>query len=221
MASSRDSTLYFGRGIRLPTPPALASASGEPPTAKPRRSWSFRLCINGGNSTAAGGLFNYGGTGSGYGVYSQANGHGNTGYAGYFINTDTSANQNWGIYASVNGSSQNSAAIQGSYSSNGNGVAVYGSTSSTGSAEGVRDQYGTAKHRLRRLFQQCQHRHCLRRHGTITGHGNTGFAGYSTNTSTTGKNYGVFGGIDSSASNAAAGYFLASSLTGDYLRHLR
>ena len=59
----------------------------------------FGYAVNGGNSTAAGGLFNYGGTGSGYGVYSQAYGHGNTGYAGYFINTDTGADANWGIYA--------------------------------------------------------------------------------------------------------------------------
>ena len=42
-------------------------------------------------------------TGSGYGVYSSMTGHGNTGYAGYFINTDTSTNTNYGIYASVAG----------------------------------------------------------------------------------------------------------------------
>ena len=32
-------------------------------------------------------------TGAGYGVYGTITGHGNTGYAGYFINTDTSSNQ--------------------------------------------------------------------------------------------------------------------------------
>ena len=37
-------------------------------------------------------------TGSGYGVYSTMTGHGNTGYAGYFINTDTSSNVNYGVY---------------------------------------------------------------------------------------------------------------------------
>ena len=39
-------------------------------------------------------------TGSGYGIYSAMTGHGNTGYAGYFANTDTGADANYGIYAS-------------------------------------------------------------------------------------------------------------------------
>ena len=36
--------------------------------------------------------------GAGYGVYGTITGHNNTGYAGYFINTDTSSNKNYGVY---------------------------------------------------------------------------------------------------------------------------
>ena len=52
-------------------------------------------------------------TGSGYGVYSSMTGHGNTGYAGYFINTDTSATTtNYGVYGYVRPSPAAPAAIQ-------------------------------------------------------------------------------------------------------------
>ena len=47
-------------------------------------------------------------TGSGYGVYSVLTGHGNTGYAGYFENTDTSNSLNYAIknkFGSANGQS--------------------------------------------------------------------------------------------------------------------
>ena len=37
-------------------------------------------------------------TSTGYGVYGTITGHGNTGYAGYFINTDTSTTTNYGVY---------------------------------------------------------------------------------------------------------------------------
>ena len=37
-------------------------------------------------------------TGAGYGVYSAMTGFGNTGYAGYFTNTDTGADANYGVY---------------------------------------------------------------------------------------------------------------------------
>jgi hypothetical protein len=43
-------------------------------------------------------------TGPGYGVYSLMSGLGNTGYAGYFANTDTGA-ANYGLYASTSSSS--------------------------------------------------------------------------------------------------------------------
>jgi hypothetical protein len=40
-------------------------------------------------------------TGTGYGIYSAITGHGNTGYAGYFTNTDTSTNANYALYVST------------------------------------------------------------------------------------------------------------------------
>ena len=55
-------------------------------------------------------------TGSGYGVYSVLTGHGNTGYAGYFENTDTSNSLNYAIKANSSSANSQSAAI-GAFSS--------------------------------------------------------------------------------------------------------
>ena len=52
-------------------------------------------------------------TGAGYGVYGTITGHGNTGYAGYFINTDTSTNANYGVYGSHSAARQCSAGVYG------------------------------------------------------------------------------------------------------------
>ena len=49
-------------------------------------------------------------------------GHGNTGYAGYFSNTDTSSNQNYGIYATVAGANANAGYFNGQLQANINGA---------------------------------------------------------------------------------------------------
>jgi hypothetical protein len=132
-------------------------------------------------------------TATGYGVYSTITGHGNTGYAGYFINTDTSSSANYGLYVSAAGSG-----AYGTYSTSngigvwasggtdgvygqGGGTGVYGYTWSTGAGYGV--------------------------YGSITGHGNTGYAGYFTNTDTSSNsNYGVYGIVQSTGANSAGVY---------------
>jgi hypothetical protein len=154
-------------------------------------------------------------TGSGYGVYGTITGHANTGYAGYFINTDTSStahnyggyfeSDNSGNYADGSGSAiyaintntgNSNQAIFATNATNGagagivgqlsssaatTGAAVYGNTLSTGVGYGV--------------------------YGTITGHGNTGYAGYFTNTDTSSNlNYGVYG-ITLSTNGNSAGVF--------------
>ena len=57
-------------------------------------------------------------TSSGYGIYSALTGHGNTGYAGYFANTDTGADANYALYATT--------------SSTGAGVGVYAAITGSG-----------------------------------------------------------------------------------------
>ena len=151
-------------------------------------------------------------TGSGYGVYSSMTGHGNTGYAGYFINTDTSATTtNYGVYgyvstlasstssnsagvygegdcgscAGVTGVSANNAGVSGSgdpgvYASSA-GDAIYANNYGTGTVYGVQS--------------------------VMTGHGNTGYAGYFTNTDTSSSsNYGVYG-ITLSTGSQSSGLF--------------
>ena len=131
-------------------------------------------------------------TGAGTGVYGSITGHDNTGYAGYFVNTDTNnaSNTNYGIYVrnlgnygygiysrseayySIYGISAggSSAAIQGENQSGGTGI--YGLQSAVGAT-------GYAGY-----FSNVSTGAGYGVYGTITGHGNTGYAGYFKNTDT-------------------------------------
>ena len=125
-------------------------------------------------------------TGAGYGIYSSMTGHGNTGYAGYFANTDTGADANYGIYASNAstgagyGGYFTSTSYYGVYStsSNINGVGVWGNAAAT-----TGTTYGL--------------------YGTTTSTGGIGSGGY--NYAVTGTTYGVLG-FDQSTSGYG-GYF--------------
>jgi hypothetical protein len=148
-------------------------------------------------------------TGSGYGIYSAMTGHGNTGYAGYFINTDTSSTTNIGVYATV---SSSGTGIVG----NGN-VGVYGgglylgvqsSSADTGAGgAGVWGQdYGSGIY-----GQNTTTAAGYGIYGTITGHGNTGYAGYFINTDTSSNtNYGVY----STTASTGSGFGVYAIITG-------
>jgi hypothetical protein len=126
------------------------------------------------------------GAGTGYGVYGTITGHGNTGYAGYFTNTDTSTNTNYGVYATILGEGSNGVAVYGGagYSN----IGVEGASSSQANGIGV--------------------------YGLITGHGNTGYAGYFINTDTsTNQNYGV-AGFALSNNGGSAGVYGESDIAG-------
>jgi hypothetical protein len=170
-------------------------------------------------------------TGAGYGVYSTITGHGNTGYAGYFSNTDTSNSTNYGV-AGITGlnttATGNAVGVYGEgdcyncyggyfTSINGDGIlaggsyaggyfvsnsygtfGVYATSQNTGTGYGVYAQslstgagYGV--------------------YGTITGHGNTGYAGYFSNTDTSSAtNYGIYASV--AGSGGTAGYFNGGKL---------
>ena len=147
---------------------------------------------------------------SNYAVYGTITGHGNTGYAGYFINTDTSSNSNWGVYGIVKSTGASVGVYgegdcvscsgvygygPGNVGVNGSGfVGVYGSGSTGGTTYGV---YGTTNSTGAGFGV----------YGTITGHGNTGYAGYFTNTDTsTNVNYGIYGITLSTGSSSAGVY---------------
>ena len=138
-------------------------------------------------------------TGAAYGIYSVEDGHGNTGYAGYFVNTDTSVSVNYGVYGYVSatttsgnsyptgvygeGDCANCIGVAGS-STNDAGVyatggfaGVYAISPGTGTSYGV--------------------------YGTITGANNTGYGGYFSNTATTGW-AGYFNGGKLQVTNATA-----------------
>jgi hypothetical protein len=166
------------------------------------------------SGTTYGGYFSSATTGAGYGVYGTITGHGNTGYAGYFINTDTSATAlNYGIYSAISSTSttQNNTAVYGTAacgscfgvsgiapnnvgvngsgwmagSFNGSTYGVTGASSSTGLGYGV--------------------------YGSENGHANTGYAGYFTNTDTSSAtNYGIYASV--AGSGGTAGYFNGGKL---------
>ena len=145
-------------------------------------------------------------TGSGYGVYSSMTGHGNTGYAGYFVNTDTSNSLNYGIYgitlttntanAAGVGGECDAAGYQGVFgtSTNGAGVAAYGGFAGVYTLSSTSNGIGI--------------------YALQTGHGNTGYAGYfiNTDTSATALNYGIYSAISSTSTtlNNAAIYGTAA-----------
>ena len=124
--------------------------------------------------------------------------HGNTGYAGYFINTDTSSTTtNYGVYGLVSTAtsttSSNSAGVYGEGDCNScagvvgtsiynAGVSGTGDPGVYGSSAGYAiwgNNYGTGNG--------------ASVYGTITGAGNTGYAGYFINTDTSSSyNYGVY-----------------------------
>jgi hypothetical protein len=132
-------------------------------------------------------------TSNGNAVYGTMTATNNTGYAGYFINTDTSNSTNYGVYGSVAGTgSSQSAGVYGQgncaasdtcygvYGNSGNigvvGNGTYAAVYAVGNGTGA--DYGV--------------------YGSITGHGNTGYAGYFKNTDTSSNNnYGVYSIISS------------------------
>ena len=117
------------------------------------------------------------GTGTNYGIYSQETGHGNTGYAGYFLNTDTGADTNYGVWGQT--ASSSGVGVYGTSANNGTGV--YGFSGGTGYAGYFYNNSAAAGYGV---------------YGTITGHGNTGYAGYFVNTDTSSnRNFGVYGAI--------------------------
>jgi hypothetical protein len=142
-------------------------------------------------------------TGAGYGVYSAMTGHGNTGYAGYFVNTDTSANQNFGIAGIALGSNANTAGVyaesdqtntQAVYALSNNGYGVF----AIGGMRGVTGiTYGTSS--------------SAGIEGQENGAANTGYAGLFTNTATTGVNYGIYG---TDASSSGYGGYFSNTSTG-------
>ena len=135
--------------------------------------------------------------------------HGNTGYAGYFINTDTSSTTtNYGVYGLVSTAtsttSSNSAGVYGEGDCNScagvvgtsiynAGVSGTGDPGVYGSSAGYAiwgNNYGTGNG--------------ASVYGTITGAGNTGYAGYFINTDTSSSyNYGVYGITSSTGSDSA------------------
>ena len=124
-------------------------------------------------------LFSNATTDAGYGVYGSMTAHGNTGYAGYFINTDTSGNQNYGVYAQSTSTSGQAAQFAAT-ATTGTTIGVYAYTNSTGTIYGV--------------------------DSVLTGHGNTGYAGYFVNTDTSNStNYGVYGSVAGTGSSQSAG----------------
>jgi trimeric autotransporter adhesin len=139
-------------------------------------------------------------TGAGYGVYGTITGHGNTGYAGYFVNTDTSSNTNYGVFGTIQSTSGNSVAVFGSdLATTGNGSGVEGNTNSTGSGSaGVYGHNATAAAAGAGVY------------GIMSGAANTGYAGYFTNTDTgADANYGVY--VNNSS---LGGYGIYTALTG-------
>jgi hypothetical protein len=135
-------------------------------------------------------------TGSGYGVYSSMTGHGNTGYAGYFTNTDTSTNQNYGVYALVNSTStSNSIGVYGAASGCASCYGVYGSSGNIG-VYGGGNNYGVwatspntnAGYGIYALESGSANTGYA---GFFQNTSTSGFAGYFTNTATTGGPAGI------------------------------
>jgi hypothetical protein len=193
--SNRLDLSFFGlsNGISL-----LASGSVGIGTTSPQTGSELTVTNATASGTTYGGYFSDATTGSGYGVYGTLTAHGNTGYAGYFKNTDTSSSNNFGVYGLTLSTSGGSVGVQGECdaaacqgvwgsSTNGTGVlgtgsyaGLYGVSSSTGAGYGV--------------------------YGSITGHSNTGYAGYFINTDTsTNLNYGVYGKVSSSNGSTSVG----------------
>ena len=122
----------------------------------------------------------------------QLTGHGNTGYAGYFINTDTSTKR---ITASMATSPAHhhvgKAIIQTGVYGEGDCANCVGVSQASGQSKRV--CYGGIGHWqfwLRRICKAYQGPTATPAptgygvYGTITGHGNTGYAGYFINTDT-------------------------------------
>jgi hypothetical protein len=139
-------------------------------------------------------------TGSGYGVYSSMTGHGNTGYAGYFNNTDTSSSTNYGVYGISN--STNGYGVYGT----GQYIGVYGSTGNSNGFAFYGQVFGGANTATAGYFTNGSTGVGYGVQGTITGHGNTGYAGYFKNTDTSSNvNYGVYG--ITSSTGASSGVY--------------
>jgi hypothetical protein len=133
-------------------------------------------------SAGLAGVFGNAGGATSIGVEGQQAIHGNTGYAGYFINTDTSSSTNYAVYALAAGSNAfgvwSSGVATGVYGQ-GSGAGVYGYTWNTGVGSGV--------------------------FGVAGGTGNTGYGGWFSNTSTGVVNYGLY--ASTSSATGWAGYF--------------
>ena len=119
------------------------------------------------------------GTGTGYGVYGTITGHGNTGYAGYFINTDTSSNTITASMAFVNSTgTQPVAGVYGEVlitviAARRIGVNSRNSDVGVNGISGAGRCYGVYGNMLAPATAYGVY-------GTITGHSNTGYAGYFT-----------------------------------------
>ena len=131
-------------------------------------------------------------------------GHGNTGYAGYFINTDTSSNSNYGVYGTVKSTGSQSSGVYGECDS----VNCAGTVGISTSGDGV---YGSGG--LAGIFGNGGTTTSIAVEGQQAIAANTGYAGYFANTGTGAINYGIYASVASAT--GYAGYFQGNiALTG-------
>ena len=157
-------------------------------------------------------------TGVGYGIHSSMTGHGNTGYAGYFRNTDTGADANYGIYATnasatgYAGYFTNTSTGYSLYAGGRSGLVAqsfgitYGDTSVYGEQDGTFAQLVG----VQGLITNSTDDGSIGVEGSnFAGSGNG--IGVGGSTSTTGSGIGVYGNIYGTANT---GYGVAGSNTG-------